>query len=726
MLFCCLVTALTTVAQAGKWTRVTATTELKVGDKVQVIWDGVWVDGTVDEIDRTFKQVKVRFRKPTSGMAMNWPFDYHEMRIAKKNASPTKGNPFLTEREKPLASIKNFRTWVDDTGAFKIEAKFVEIKGDSVHLKNRKGEILAVPINRLSKADRDLILQIQKGPEEEEEFEFLDELPTARAHMGGVSMVYLSKDVDSSKLTPDGGKVSKKALTSQPIALPDKKHPSENTYSLYTAADSPQYALVPYVRSSEHDQPTRFVLCDLAEESRETKNFRYPVSSIAIGLGPSGDRVLSIPNGWGSGSRTRLDIWRVAKNKLRHELGWEPYQELALGRYDKDVKWAAFVDADHVATLSNRGVLVLWTLPDVRAVYSLQIAEDVTPVLSPGGKYLAFLADSGLGVIDAKSGQVKGYYPGASARGKLAFRPDGKQIALLSPKRLQVWEFAGGKLYRDIGLAIDRDHANRIEWPSANFILVNNQYLVDVEKYLIAWQYYGIMAANRTGGAFWCLTSRRNQVTMLPQPIPHKEALEVIGTHSAEEFRGIEPGTTVSLEMNVSAPSKVRERIERRYREQLESRGIKIAPGQPFKLVIATLEGKTETACYDNSRGRTPRLMAIPSDDAKIVRFKRQISRVAFLIDGKTAWERSFTVNAPRKVPLAEGETIELALKKYETPFLKLFDYVELPSYIAKPYERVSFGASSMTPNGPSSRPPRSRKYEQEKRDEVKPSGRVA
>ena len=141
-------------------------------------------------------------------------------------------------------------------------------------------------------------------------------------------------------------------------------------------------------------------------------------------------------------------------------------------QHEQDVEWTAFVDAEHVATLSQSGRLVVWKIPEVKAVYELAIVRSSKPALSPGGKYLAALTSAGLVALDAKTGDVKGFYPKAGDRGTVAFRPDGKQIALVSSKRLQVWEFAGGKLYRDIGIGIGPSRSDAVAWPAANYILV--------------------------------------------------------------------------------------------------------------------------------------------------------------------------------------------------------------------------------------------------------------
>ncbi len=46
------------------------------------------------------------------------------------------------------------RKWTDTTGKHSVEAELVQIKGDRVILKKRDGEVITVPLARLSESDR--------------------------------------------------------------------------------------------------------------------------------------------------------------------------------------------------------------------------------------------------------------------------------------------------------------------------------------------------------------------------------------------------------------------------------------------------------------------------------------------------------------------------------------------------------------------------------------------
>jgi len=64
-------------------------------------------------------------------------------------------NPF--KKVEPGESLKGMRTWSDATGRFTIEAEFVELKGKTVHLKQKNGSEMKIALSDLSKSDQELI-----------------------------------------------------------------------------------------------------------------------------------------------------------------------------------------------------------------------------------------------------------------------------------------------------------------------------------------------------------------------------------------------------------------------------------------------------------------------------------------------------------------------------------------------------------------------------------------
>ncbi len=68
----------------------------------------------------------------------------------------TESNPFVVE------SDRGMRTWSDNSGKFSVKAEFVEVKEDKVVLKREDGQLLSIPLDRLSQKDQTIAKQLRK------------------------------------------------------------------------------------------------------------------------------------------------------------------------------------------------------------------------------------------------------------------------------------------------------------------------------------------------------------------------------------------------------------------------------------------------------------------------------------------------------------------------------------------------------------------------------------
>ncbi len=55
------------------------------------------------------------------------------------------------------------RTWTDSTGRFTIEAELVEVRDGNAHLKKASGQVVAMPVDKLSTADREYLKGLSSG-----------------------------------------------------------------------------------------------------------------------------------------------------------------------------------------------------------------------------------------------------------------------------------------------------------------------------------------------------------------------------------------------------------------------------------------------------------------------------------------------------------------------------------------------------------------------------------
>lgn len=69
-------------------------------------------------------------------------------------------------------SDDSYRTWTDDTGTFKIVAKYIDTKDSTVYLERKKdGKEVKVPLDRLSEEDQEVVKRLQEKPKATNPFE---------------------------------------------------------------------------------------------------------------------------------------------------------------------------------------------------------------------------------------------------------------------------------------------------------------------------------------------------------------------------------------------------------------------------------------------------------------------------------------------------------------------------------------------------------------------------
>jgi hypothetical protein len=60
------------------------------------------------------------------------------------------------------AGASAYRNWTDNTGSFRVEAQFLGLADGKVKLRRKDGRELAVPLERLSEADKQEVEKLQR------------------------------------------------------------------------------------------------------------------------------------------------------------------------------------------------------------------------------------------------------------------------------------------------------------------------------------------------------------------------------------------------------------------------------------------------------------------------------------------------------------------------------------------------------------------------------------
>ena len=74
--------------------------------------------------------------------------------VARKPAIATTAVSLAQRAVSPTGSSAAYRTWIDATGRYSIQAKFVQMNGDMVRLKKDNGDVIEIAMSKLSDTDQ--------------------------------------------------------------------------------------------------------------------------------------------------------------------------------------------------------------------------------------------------------------------------------------------------------------------------------------------------------------------------------------------------------------------------------------------------------------------------------------------------------------------------------------------------------------------------------------------
>lgn len=601
------------------------------------------------------------------------------------------------------------RTWSDSSGKYKIKATLVEVQDGKAVLEREDGTKLQIELKKLSPADQQYVAE--NGEDSANPFQVVKESPTKGSKMASDEDAEEAEERSADKepklvkvrwngvrtvaMTPRGEwKFSVTAPAEvasgrkKAIPLPPTVDVLEGLKALVVNPVCHRAVLGYTLDRQSSGRQTRLVLCDL--QGGRVASGTCPVLMAPLALADSGEQVLMCREEFGGGNHDRLELWSLTRSGVVRDLQWYPYDDVQHG--DRDVKWAAFLDDQRLATLSGSGRLAVWKLDRLRPVYSLQIDNGCLPALSPDRKYLAFVVNRQIGVLDVKAGEVLAAqsFP-APPSAVLSFSPKGTRLACIGFDKLYVWDFANGEPYREM-LLTGWHAGSDVLWTSEEHLLVGKQNLVDIENQVKLWHYAGPQAATFCDGVCWLVVASGRQLAgaLAPMRLPHPGLKEYLDKAMQDpNFFVLRPGVSVRLNVDGLPDPGQRDKVRATLTEKLQARGFQAGSNGAVELIASAEPGKETEVAYHS----------FGSIGARIYKFQQHTVRLKFVAQGQTIWETSST-NVPGFLQLKEGETVEQRLRQHEKPNYDWFKSVEIPKIATKASAQGTLGQSLVTTSG--------------------------
>lgn len=588
------------------------------------------------------------------------------------------------------------RTWSDATGKFKIQAKFISSEDGKVTLEKADGSELEIELKKLSAADQKFIADLEKDPfKAKEDDPFKNKGAGGTKNMPAKSTETTTRPAAASRIVVPDFSDAKAVVVSPPdeawkfdipeapatvakskpktIPTPKKSDFFEGAKNL-VGSPSGKFAAIGYSLQKPGSQlsTSRLVVCNLetAKIAGEgTQSGKY----VPLAVHNDGKRVLMKKDEFGPSGQDRLEIWHVSGKSATKGTQWVPFDDANGG--DRDVAWGSFIGDDRMATVSNRGKLVIWNLDEIKPIFTVDVQGGSKPAISPDQKWLAFATGKEIGILDLAEGEVVAMQTTPQVQWPvLAFSPGQKRLGMAAFDRLFVWDFSNGELYREMpyqGLHV----MGNITWPSDDHVLLGNRFLIDLENQVKLWDYQGGEFVLQLNGTTWfAVSDGQGPGALLGAQLPPPAVKDALAkAMSAPDFFVLKPGTTVKIDVSAVDPAG-KDFVEKALTARLKEAGYEASPTGTIDLVAQTEVGKDRQVSYH----------IFGQIGSQIYNVRDYTSRVKFVYKGQEVWQTAVG-SVPGFLHLGKDETIEQYLRKSEKFNFDWFGKVDLPKLLQKP-----------------------------------------
>jgi hypothetical protein len=531
--------------------------------------------------------------------------------------------------------------------------------------------------------------------------------PLKPADLSGARKVTVAASAPAWSVRPDGSRPSAALLRR---SIPTQVPASEAIGLLLTGLEGHQVGLVsiaggasPFDPNQNEGKPRRLIRFD-SLSGRTLGHAELTGLSDLVAISPDGGTVLALD----SRDRRRLDIYSTTS--AAHVAGWRPYAK-ELSDNDKTVVWADFLSADRVLTANRTGMVVLWSIPDCKAVYVAEGASEGAPLLSPGRKYLATYLGGTIRLLDPATGELKGEAQApasaSSARAEFkgaAFQSDGSGlVALVGGNQIVRWDLSTGKVTADFPVPMTispgpSSHHAVIESCGPDHVLLDGRILVDLDKRSHIWSYFGpTVSAGGPDGRHWFVGGVNTQnASVTPLALPEDNVNRVVALVNDPAVKSsLRVGMQVSVQLELNGPPKNNDAFRKALTDSLNAklRANAMTPGQggPIQFIVHVEEKATGRRVdyreFGDAHFTSPRgSIAITNLICDVQFADGQGARISLAPQQSFGLLQGFR----RIYRIPQGETLESYLKNNQWNGVKMFvSGIGLPYFIARQGDQV-------------------------------------
>ena len=587
-----------------------AASKWKVGDEVMFPFAGKYKRGTVVGITGPFVTVESELRGHKHRQSVNAPLVRSVDEVEEGSSTPPTvpslfggswqpKNPYTTSRpsrtvrppDAPLIQTRpesQSRLWMDAGGTHTIEAELVSKSDSSVQLKRRDGSQVSLSIDRLSVGDRRFLRTQDESTTDQSVPSSVPEpiRPFVSVPVERVSSTQQARS-ESAPASEDG-----RAWKSVSFPAPFRS-------DILPVGRGGRFVIV----TGEDSGGSRSLLVNL-QTNDVIARVLWPERVKIYDYDAAADHLL-----------IGADVDGFSKSKFMIALsGLRSYELKGIGYLDADEFRSQQITVPGVpAAFQPRSFARPFENGAISGDRMLVKKEDVLSCLKIGtGKVLfafphgvhessitlspdkRFLAAGGhqVSIVEISSGRtVRTLDPTDGPTRVTAFSPDGRKLATKGFRMLDIWDLGSSKRlsFESVASLINDGSLGRIQWIDGKNILVNNQFLYNVESRNVVWSYSTLKDTQFTPRGMTKLVGLSGDARQLVgYKIPHAAARERIAAGNVGESVLLD--ATSPIQVLVDAHPDLYEQIQQIAESVAKNSGWNLQPEAEASLIARVRE----------------------------------------------------------------------------------------------------------------------------------------
>lgn len=415
-----------------------------------------------------------------------------------------------------------------------------------------------------------------------------------------------------------------------------------------------------------------------------------PGQCLPLAASPDGSVVICRSNKFGTGNNSRIDAFYLQSGfaSMKPFVSFTPYAPNDSGeRKPRDVVFAAALSNTRIITSDSEGRVVAWDIHphSVTGIWSTNIGSlggspfGAPLALSPGGKWLVGLTQTGVTFIDSTTGTVLGAIKTSDTiLHQISCSPNGATVVVLTGDDLTSFDVATGQQNHTVALP-DGITFGEMTCPADGYALLRGNRLIDTRTGAFVQQYkpkfFGGMKAVTGPGVTLLATDEKFAEVHIPDTAVRK----AVSKKSGREML-LKPDMHIALDINVDMSQADRQDIDTALRQKLTADGFTIDPSAKTKVICRTGPGAQHEHYFAKVSG--PFYFAPPGSGTSMI-LTDKITSIAIVQNGNTIWKKQRENGPIAGKPIQKGQTLQQAVEatiKYDPGFLKT---VQIPPYIA-------------------------------------------